>query len=111
MAANSAKESAPNRLSTPVTIHTARPARALPTSPVIAEGTMKMAEPIMMPTTIAVACHNPSARKSCGLLSAAVLAGSEAFSGVIRESFERWDYNDARHHTPCVRIGSIGELL
>src|SRR2546427_12463974 len=66
MPAGWANESAPKRLKRPVTSHTASARRSLPTSRAISAGTMKIAEPIMMPTTIEVAPHNPSARTSCG---------------------------------------------
>src|SRR5208337_1277513 len=66
---------APNKLSSPEIIHTERAARSLPTSRVISAGTIKMAEPIMIPMTIAVVSHNPRTRRSRGC-SETALAGS-----------------------------------
>src|SRR5579862_664003 len=66
MADSSAKESAPNRLNKPATAHTESAAPSLPIERVISAGTIKIPVPIMMPMTMAVASHAPSARSNCG---------------------------------------------
>ena len=87
MAANSAKESAPNRLSRPVTAHTESAASLVPIERVICAGTMKIPVPIMMPMTMAVASHPPSSRSNCGGAAGTTIVtglGSGEFMGGIQ---------------------------
>src|SRR5882762_3781155 len=62
--ANSAQQSAPKRVSSPAAIQTANTPGTDGTSRAISEGWTKIDAPMMMPTTIAVACPRPIERLS-----------------------------------------------
>src|ERR1700722_17360418 len=57
---------APKRVSTPPTIQARYTIPLEPTARIISWGTRKMPLPMMVPTTIAVACHTPSTRGRSG---------------------------------------------
>ena len=84
MAASSANDSAPIRLNRPPTTQTDSAAPGVPTSRVISAGTMKIAVPIMMPITIELVSHRPSARSSCGGPFEASAEGGVAASALIQ---------------------------